>query len=61
VDDSVIRRYDQRHNVLRRIWHDSDFPGYMMTEEEPGWEPACSSNNPGALKWYVDAEKCYLY
>ena len=30
VDDSSIRRYDQSRNVLRRIWHDPDFPGYMM-------------------------------
>jgi ferredoxin len=36
VDDSLIRRYDQNRNVLRRIWHDPDFPGYMMTEEEQG-------------------------
>jgi ferredoxin len=28
---------------------------------DPGWEPACNSNNPGALKWYIDSEKCYVY
>jgi epoxyqueuosine reductase len=27
----------------------------------PSWYPACSSNNPGALKWYVDSEKCYQH
>jgi epoxyqueuosine reductase len=27
----------------------------------PTWDPACGSNNPGALKWYVDSEKCYQY
>lgn len=28
---------------------------------EPSWEPACRSSSPGALKWYVDGEKCYGY
>jgi reductive dehalogenase len=27
----------------------------------PNWAPACRSNNPGALKWYVNSEKCYQY
>ncbi len=30
-------------------------------EDEPSWEPACSSSNAGALKWYIDGEKCYEY
>ena len=30
-------------------------------EREPGWEPACKSSNPGARKWYVDGERCYVY
>jgi reductive dehalogenase len=30
-------------------------------EREPGWEPACKSSNPGARKWYIDGEKCYVY
>jgi len=33
----------------------------ISMESEPRWEPACESNNPGALKWYVDGEKCYEY
>lgn len=33
----------------------------ISMDAEPGWEPACGSNNPGALKWYVDSEKCYEY
>jgi len=33
----------------------------ISKEAEPGWEPACRSNNPGALKWYVDTERCYQY
>jgi len=33
----------------------------ISKEEEPSWEPACSSNNPGSLKWYVDTEECYGY
>lgn len=28
-------------------------------EDEPTFEPVCKSNNPGVLKWPVDAEKCY--
>lgn len=33
----------------------------ISKSDEPSFEVACRSNNPGALKWYVDAEKCYLY
>jgi len=33
----------------------------ISKSEEPSFEVACRSNSPGALKWYVDAEKCYLY
>jgi epoxyqueuosine reductase len=28
-------------------------------DEEPTFEPVCISNNPGVLKWPIDAEKCY--
>lgn len=30
-------------------------------KREPTWEPECRSNNPGALKWYVNSEKCYQF
>ena len=33
----------------------------ISTNDEPTFEVACRSNNPGALKWYVDVEQCYLY
>lgn len=33
----------------------------ISMDPEQSWEPACRSNNPGALKWYVDAEKCYEF
>jgi epoxyqueuosine reductase len=33
----------------------------ISMEDEPSFEIACGSNNPGALKWYVDVERCYLY
>lgn len=33
----------------------------ISTEKEPSWDTSCKSNNPGALKWYVDTEKCYEY
>ncbi len=35
--------------------------GAISMDDEPSFEIACKSNNPGALKWYVDFEKCYLY
>jgi reductive dehalogenase len=33
----------------------------ISKDPEPRWEPACKSNNTGALKWYVDSEKCYEF
>jgi epoxyqueuosine reductase len=30
-------------------------------EEKPTFEPVCKSNNPGVLKWPINAEKCYAY
>ena len=33
----------------------------ISMDDEPSFEVACPSNNPGALKWYVDVERCYLY
>ncbi|MGD8544537.1 MAG: reductive dehalogenase [Candidatus Bathyarchaeota archaeon] len=33
----------------------------ISKDEHPSYKIACRSNNPGALKWYVDAEQCYLY
>jgi hypothetical protein len=33
----------------------------ISKETEPSWQPSCASNNPGALKWYVNSEKCYSY
>jgi reductive dehalogenase len=30
-------------------------------DDEPNYTPACSSNNPGALKWYVNGELCYQF
>jgi len=33
----------------------------ISTDDEPSFDVACRSNNPGALKWYVNTEKCYLY
>ncbi len=35
--------------------------GAISMEDEPSFQIKCKSNNPGALKWYVDVEKCYLY
>jgi len=29
--------------------------------DEPSFEVACRSNNPGALKWHVNAELCYQF
>jgi len=33
----------------------------ISMDDEPSFEVTCRSNNPGALKWYVDVERCYLY
>jgi len=33
----------------------------ISIDDEPSFEVACRSNNPGALKWYVNAERCYLF
>jgi ferredoxin len=30
-------------------------------KDEPDWEPSTKSSSPGALKWYMDAEKCFEY
>ncbi|MGQ9641919.1 MAG: reductive dehalogenase [Candidatus Bathycorpusculaceae bacterium] len=30
-------------------------------DDEPSFEVACKSNNPGVLKWYVNSELCYLF
>jgi len=30
-------------------------------KDEPDWEPATRSSSPGAMKWYMDAEKCFEY
>jgi ferredoxin len=35
--------------------------GAIPLDDEPSFKIACKSNNPGVLKWCVDAEKCYLY
>ena len=33
----------------------------ISMDDEPSFEVTCDSNNPGALKWYVNVERCYLY
>lgn len=33
----------------------------ISMDDEPSFETVCKSNNSGALKWYVDAEQCYLF
>ncbi|RJS76940.1 4Fe-4S dicluster domain-containing protein [Candidatus Bathyarchaeota archaeon] len=35
--------------------------GAISTSEKPSYEIACRSNNPGALKWYVNVEKCFMF
>ncbi|MDH5448462.1 MAG: reductive dehalogenase [Candidatus Bathyarchaeota archaeon] len=35
--------------------------GAISVDDEPNFETACQSNNPGALKWYVNVEQCYLF
>ncbi|MCW4039259.1 MAG: reductive dehalogenase [Candidatus Bathyarchaeota archaeon] len=33
----------------------------ISMNDAPSFTTTCKSNNPGAHKWYVNAEKCYLY
>ena len=35
--------------------------GAISTEPEPSFEVACASNNPGILRWAVNAESCYEF
>jgi epoxyqueuosine reductase len=35
--------------------------GAISMEKEPSFEAVCRSNNPGALKWYVNVELCYQF
>ncbi|MFQ6086469.1 MAG: reductive dehalogenase [Candidatus Bathyarchaeia archaeon] len=35
--------------------------GAISMDDEPSFEVACRSNSSGALKWYVNAERCYLF
>jgi epoxyqueuosine reductase len=35
--------------------------GAISSTDEPSFDIACRSNNPGALKWYVNAELCYQF
>jgi epoxyqueuosine reductase len=35
--------------------------GAISMDEEPIFEVRCRSNNPGALKWYVDVERCFIH
>jgi len=35
--------------------------GAISMDDEPSFEVACRSNNPGVLKWYVNVDLCYLF
>jgi len=35
--------------------------GAISSDNEPSFDIACQSNNPGAMKWYVNAELCYQF
>jgi epoxyqueuosine reductase len=35
--------------------------GAIFSGDEPSFEVACKSNNPGALKWHVNVERCYEF
>jgi epoxyqueuosine reductase len=35
--------------------------GAISSDDEPSFDIVCRSNNPGALKWYVNAELCYQF
>ncbi len=33
----------------------------ISKDENPSFDGVCFSSNPGALKWYVDSERCYEF
>jgi ferredoxin len=35
--------------------------GAISLDDEPSFDTVCQSNNPGTLKWYVNAELCYQF
>lgn len=35
--------------------------GAISMDDEPSFQVACRSNNPGAKKWHVNAELCYQF
>jgi epoxyqueuosine reductase len=35
--------------------------GAISSDDEPSFDTVCRSNNPGALKWCVNAELCYQF
>ncbi len=35
--------------------------GAISSSDEPSFNVECRSNNPGALKWYVNVERCYEF
>jgi len=35
--------------------------GAISMADDPSFEVACPSNNPGALKWYINPELCYRF
>lgn len=35
--------------------------GAISPDDEPNFDIVCRSNNPGVLKWYVNAELCYQF
>jgi epoxyqueuosine reductase len=35
--------------------------GAISRDPEPSFEIACPSNNPGILRWAVDADRCYAF
>lgn len=36
-------------------------PSGAISSDEPTWEGDTISNNPGSLKWYLDAERCMKF
>ena len=35
--------------------------GAISSADEPDWETPSPSNNPGVLRWPVDADRCYCF
>lgn len=66
TDMPLIRDYPRDFGIQARCRHcrkcvEACEVDAISSEEKPTFDPVCLSNNPGVLKWPIDAEKCYEF